>query len=724
MIGYDEERQLFHLKTEKFSYLMQVSEDGSLIHRYFGKRVEHYGLGHNPPKLDRSFSPGPFAKERTFSLDTLSLEYSSNGLGDFRTSAIELRSEAGVNLALKYQDHRQYRGKPRLPGLPSSYGNQEEVESLEIDLRDDCQDVTVTLFYYLFERANMLVRSVRVRAGARAVKLQKCLSLMLDLPARDFKIHSLTGRYAYEKERTLTKLQQGSYRISSVRGASGHAQTPFLALAAPDAGEDRGEVYSSHLVYSGNFQAFAEVGPLKTLRLGLGINDTGFAWHLAPHEEFYSPEAWISYTDAGFADMSQTSHRFIKEHLVRGTFQQELRPILLNNWEATYFDFSEEKLLALADKAREVGIELFVLDDGWFGERNSDTCSLGDWQVNSKKLPGGLKGLADELHQRGLKFGLWVEPEMISEDSDLYRQHPDWAVRAEGYAHTYSREQLVLDLSKAEVCDYLIDTLTELFKSARIDYVKWDMNRNITNIPAQFSNHEREEFHHRYMLGLYRILESLYQTFPHILFESCSGGGGRYDLGMLHYMPQTWTSDDTDAIARLSIQEGTSLIYPLITMGAHVSAVPNHQVGRITPLRTRGHVGMLGNLGYELDLTALGPKDLEEIAQQIKTYKEIRSTVQFGTFHRLETRSNNEHAYLILDEQQAVLTYIKTLAQPEAPLSQVRLKGLDPHALYTCEALGSSYYGDELMNIGLTLPYVQEDFYSLQYIFTKKGEKR
>ncbi|MGT2799692.1 alpha-galactosidase [Streptococcus marmotae] len=721
MIKFFAENRLFHLQTREFSYVMQVLENEQLVHRYFGKKVNHFGTGNKITYLDRAFAPSPISGDRTFSLEALSLEYSGNGLGDFRMASVELRNEFGVGLDLKFQTYRIYKGKFALEGLPSSFGSEDEVETLEIDLYDALTDVTVTLLYSVFESANFLARSVKITAGEHATTIEKCLSFTLDMPRKDFVVHSLMGRYAYEKEWTQTPLTSGRYEISSVRGASGHAQTPFLALADERITEDSGEIYSGHLVYSGNFKAFAETSPLHYTRWGIGLNDQAFSWRLEEHQSFQTPEALISYTDQGLAAMTQDSHNFIKYHLVRSPFVDKVRPILINNWEATYFDFTEEKILELAKVASQTGIELFVLDDGWFGRRNDDESSLGDWFVNRQKLPNGLGGLAQSINDLGMEFGLWFEPEMISINSDLYRKHPDWAIGITGRDPIYSREQLVLDLSQEQVCDYIIESVGSILESAPITYVKWDMNRNITSMPERLANNERYEFHHRYMLGLYRILEELTTRFPHILFESCSGGGGRNDLGMMYYMPQAWASDNTDAIGRLSIQEGTSLIYPVNSIGAHVSAVPNHQVGRVTPLETRGNIAMMGGaFGYELDLTSLEKEEIEEITEQVATYKSIRQTIQNGQFYRLARTSNTQSTiYVNEDRSQAVFTFVKILAQPEAPLIQVRLKGLDPEVQYSCSQLNETFYGDELMNIGLTMPSVQKDYFSVQYIFNK-----
>lgn len=718
MITYDAENRLFHLKSRQFSYVIQVLDNRQLVHRYFGKKVSTFSENNKVTYLDRAFSGNPTLADRSYSLDTLPLEYSSNGLGDYRTSSIDIASSFGTALDLKYHSHIIYEGKKSLEGLPSSYGEEAAIDSLDIVLEDTLNDLTLTLSYNLFAEQNMLARSVKVRTGQYPIQLNKVYSFILDLPSSDWTIHTLTGRYAYEKAWTRTPLPKGKYEIGSIRGASSHSATPFIALASQDVTETSGEVYSAHLIYSGNFKAFAETSPIQTTRWGIGLNDDKFSWQLESYSSFQSPEAILSYTDLGLTDMTHTSQNFVRHHICRGSFSHKPRPILINNWEATYFDFTEKKIFELAQVAKEAGIELFVLDDGWFGQRDSDNSSLGDWFENKTKLPNGLDGLAKSITDLGMAFGLWVEPEMISENSELYRKHPDWAIQIKDRSHTYSRGQLVLNLAKKEVCDYVISAVSKILHSANISYVKWDMNRNITNIPEDYSNANRDEFFHRYILGLYRILEELQSAFPDVLFESCSGGGGRYDLGMLSYMPQTWTSDNTDAISRISIQEGTSLIFPAITMGAHVSAVPNHQVGRLTPMETRANMAMLGNLGYELDLTLLSSDDLKQITSQVRTYKKIRDTVQFGDYYRLQKTTNYAaYNYVNQDQTQVVFTFVKILSQPEAPLIQIKLKGLNPNFKYYSEELEAAFYGDELMNIGLTIPYVQKDYFSVQYIF-------
>jgi alpha-galactosidase len=466
-------------------------------------------------------------------------------------------------------------------------------------------------------------------------------------------------------------------------------------------------------VYSGNFLAQVEVDQFRTARVSMGINPFDFTWLLESGESFQTPEVVMVYSDQGLNGMSQTYHELYRTRLARGSFRDRERPILINNWEATYFDFNEEKIMNIARTAAELGIELFVLDDGWFGERDDDRRSLGDWTVNRRKLPNGLDGLAKQVNELGLQFGLWIEPEMVSPNSELYRKHPDWCLHVPNRPRSEGRNQLVLDYSRQDVCDYMIETISNVLASAPITYVKWDMNRHMTEVGSAALPPERQrETAHRYMLGLYRVMEEITSRFPHILFESCSGGGGRFDPGILYYMPQTWTSDNTDAVSRLKIQYGTSLVYPISVMGAHVSAVPNHQVGRMTSLTMRGHVSMSGNFGYELDITKLTETEKQIIKEQVAFYKDVRRLVQFGTFYRLLSPfEGNEAAWMFVSEDQseALVAYFRVLAEANAPLSYLRLKGLDPNQDYEIEGLGV-YGGDELMYAGVALPYRLGDF--------------
>ena len=555
----------------------------------------------------------------------------------------------------------------------------------------------------------------------------RALSANVDFMYSDFDLIQLSGSWARERHIIRTPLRNGGQCVESRRGASSHAQNPFIALVSKDTTEDKGEVYGFNLVYSGNFLANVEVDMYSNTRTQIGINPFDFTWNLESGEEFQTPEVVMVYSPNGLTGMSHIYHDLYRERLCRGTHRDKERPILINNWEATYFDFNNEKITDIAKEASNLGIELFVLDDGWFGERNNDDCSLGDWFVNEEKLKGGLSSLVKDINEMGMQFGLWFEPEMISPKSKLYEEHPDWCIHIDGRVRSEARKQLILDLSREEVCNAVIEMLTNVLKSAPISYVKWDMNRNMTEIgSAAWSAKKQKEIAHRYMLGLYKILENITTNFPNILFESCSGGGGRFDGGMLYYMPQTWTSDDTDAIERLKIQEGTSLVYPASTMGSHVSAVPNHQVHRITPLHTRGVVAMAGSFGYELDVTKMTDEEKEEVKSQVEFYKDIRKTIQFGDLYRLKSAfDSNEAAWMNIskDGNNIVVSYVKKYAEANVLPKRLRLKALDENSLYEVSETGEVFGGDELMYIGLEIGELNGDYQARSWALRKIQEK-
>lgn len=710
----------FHLQANDTSYVMQIVRSGYLAHLYWGKKIRHYRESNPLQFFDRGFSPNPDPSDRTFSLDTLPQEYPAYGNTDFRTPAYQVQLENGSMISeLRYKTHWIYKGKPKLEGLPATYvENENEAETLEILLEDQLIGLHVTLLYTVYEKWNVITRSVRFdNNGSECIKLLRALSMNVDFPHADYEWLHLPGAWARERAVERRPLVSGTQSVESRRGASSHQHNPFIALLQKGANEDYGEVYGFSLVYSGNFLAQIEVDQFRTARVSIGINPFDFTWLLEPGESFQTPEVVMVYSDRGLNGMSKIYHQLYRTRLARGVYRDRERPILINNWEATYFDFNEEKILRLAKTAAELGIELFVLDDGWFGKRDNDRSSLGDWFVNKQKLPNGLEGLAKNINQMGMQFGLWIEPEMVSVDSELYRNHPDWCLHVPNRPRSEGRNQLVLDYSRKEVCDYIIQVVSDVLASAPISYVKWDMNRHMTEIGSAALPPERQrETAHRYMLGLYRVMEEITSRFPHILFESCSGGGGRFDPGMLYYMPQTWTSDNTDAVSRLKIQYGTSLVYPISAMGAHVSAVPNHQVHRITSLEMRGHVAMSGNFGYELDLTKLSEEEKAIVKQQVAFYKDIRRLVQFGTFYRiLSPFEGNETAWMFVaeDKSEAFVAYFRVLAEANAPLSFLRLKGLDPNKDYEITGSGEVYGGDELMYVGLNVPERRGDFISV-----------
>lgn len=720
-IFFDEAQGLFHLQSRNTSYIIQLVR-GYAAHAYFGAKLRRDGnLDELLTFKERaSFSPNPLPEDKSISLDTLPQEYPQYGTGDFRSPAYQVRLATGARATeLAYKSHRIIPGKPVLEGQPAVYVERKgEAETLELELFDTASGLTVYLSYTVFEDFDAIARSARIcNDSDEAIQIERALSASVDFADASYDALYLSGAWARERHVQRRRLAPGVTGISSRRGASSHQQNPFLALLRPDANERQGEVYGFSLIYSGNFTAEAEVEQFGTTRVSIGINPFEFTWKLAPGETFQTPEAVLVYSAEGLGGMSRTFHRLYRTRLCRGKFRDQERPILVNNWEATYFDFNADKIEAIAKEGSKLGIELFVLDDGWFGRRDSDNSSLGDWFEDHRKLPEGLGDLARRVKGTGLQFGLWVEPEMVSPDSDLYRAHPDWCLHVPGRRRTEARDQLVLDMSREDVRQYLYERLSNIFSSVPVSYVKWDMNRNMTEVGSAASPAERQgEIAHRYMLGLYELLERLTGEFPHILFESCSGGGGRFDPGMLYYMPQTWTSDDTDAVERLKIQYGTSIVYPVSTMGAHVSAVPNHQVERTTPLKFRGDVAMSGNFGYELDLTKFTDEEKDTAKHQIALYKEIRRLVQQGDLYRLQSPfEGNETSWMFVspDKNEALLFYFRVLAEPNGPLRSVKLEGLDPAKDYAVVGNGKVHGGDRLMSAGLSVASVHGDFSSM-----------
>lgn len=726
-IGYEKSKKTFHLKTKKTSYILKVLDSGHLCHLYWGKKLN---TNHIDYLLEKNLWGSFLANTDNigiFQLEAIAQEYPNYGVTDLRSPAIEIQFDDGTTTAdLRYEDYKIYKGKTSLKGLPSTYvENHNEADTLEIYLRDSLKNVKVILKYSVFEDFDAITKSVKiVNESEEEINILRALSANVDFKEDDFDFIHLSGAWARERHIVRTELRSGMQSIESRRGASSHAQNPFMALVRKGSQEDYGDVYGFSLVYSGNFLAAVEVDMYNKSRAQIGINPFDFNWLLEKGEEFQTPEAVLVYSPNGLRGMSHIYNDLYGKRLCRGKYRDKVRPILINNWEATYFDFNETNIKEIAKEASNLGMELFVLDDGWFGKRDDDKSSLGDWFVNEDKIKGGLGKLSKEINEMGLQFGLWFEPEMVSPESELYKKHPDWCIHVPGRNRSTARDQLILDLSRDEVCDYIIKAVSEVLESASISYVKWDMNRNMTEIGSLGLPAKRQrETVHRYMLGLYRILEEITTRFPDVLFESCSGGGGRFDPGMLYYMPQTWTSDDTDAIERLKIQFGTSLVYPSASMGCHVSAVPNHQVHRITTIETRGVVAMAGNFGYELNVTKLAVEEKEAIKDQVKLYKEIRETVQFGdVFRLLSPFESNEVAWMNIskDKSEIVVNYVKQYAEPNKWNRPLKLVGLEEESKY--EVVGEDIVlgGDELMNIGLIIPKLNGDYASKQWIIRKK----
>lgn len=723
-IRVDREKGIFHLQGESTSYILKVMPQGHLAHLYWGRSLEDQDLEYLLKHFDRDYRQDGENKDYTEKRDELPSEYPSYGMSDFRPPALELRNADGSSLVdLRFIESRVFPGKPGLEGLPAVYvESEDEAETLELTLADKQTGVEVVLLYTVFRHSDALARSARIcNRGQEAVRLEGALSMGIDFRDSGYHIISLSGAWGRERRLNRQPLKAGSFLIESTRGESSHQQSPFLALAEPDCNETSGSVYAFSLVYSGNFLARAEVDPYSTTRVLMGINPFDFSWLLEPGEDFQTPEVVMVHSYTGLGDMSRNYHKLYRTRLARGLWRDKERPVLVNNWEATYFDFDADKIVSIAKAGKEAGAELFVLDDGWFGHRDSDNSSLGDWFVYKEKLPLGLEDLAKRVNEEGLRFGLWFEPEMVSPDSELYRNHPDWCIHVQGRKRTEIRNQLVLDISRKDVRDYVVNGLIKLIKSCPIAYIKWDMNRPLTEMGSAALPPERQrELAHRYCLGVYDMMERVCSAFPEILFESCSGGGARFDPGVMYYMPQAWTSDNMDPLERLKIQWSTSLVFPASMMGAHVCSSPNHSTGRETPLATRAAVAMSGAFGYEVDLSQFSAEEMEEVRVQVAFFKEIRSLVQFGDFYRLrspyETREGS-WMYVSPDKREVFVMYCKIRNQTNPPVSVLKLDGLDRQYRYRivegfreglhplqakCEILG----GDFLMKAGLAVPRI------------------
>ncbi|MFV0344265.1 MAG: alpha-galactosidase [Anaerocolumna sp.] len=703
-------------------------KENYLAHGYFGKRIDLVNGQFNIERRERvAFSPTPDITDLTFSLDHLPQEYPSFGTSDFRTPAFEVTDSNGNSVSdMRYVEHNIYAGKNSLDGLPSCFDYENQTTTLDIILVDKYSGLKMILSYTVFNSLDVITRNVRfINEGDTDIYLNKVSSLSIDFPTNEYELIHLYGAWGKERHIERNKLLNGIQCFESKRGVSSHQHSPFLALVDTEATEDTGAVYGFNLVYSGNFQGLVEVDQFQTARLMLGINSFQFKWNLNVGESFQSPECVMVYSNNGLGQMSRTFHDLYRNNLVRSTFKDLPRPVVINNWEATYFDFHSEKLLEIAEKGKELGMEQFVLDDGWFGKRNDDTSSLGDWKVNTDKIPEGLKALSEKITNLGMGFGLWVEPEMISPKSKLYEAHPDWCIHVEDRPRTEARQQLVLDLSRKEVQDYIIQFMDELLTENKINYIKWDMNRPLTEIGSPSLNkNNKGELCHKYILGLYRVLEYITTKHSNVLFESCSGGGGRFDPGMFYYMPQAWTSDNSDAVERLKIQYGTSYMFPLIFMEAHISAVPNHQVFRSPKMKMRGDVAFFGNLGYEIDLTDLSKEDQLQIKEQTTNYKKIRSLMHFGDFYRLLNPFENiSCAWSVVskNKEEVIVGYYQTLVQPNDKIKYLKLKGLKKEAVYEVNELDISYTGSYLMEVGLVVPLIRGDYFSCLWTLSQQS---
>ena len=720
-INYLEKSRLFKLDTNNTSYVIGiVDEEGFLGHAYYGARIADDDVSYLMRIYENPKVPSVNNRDRSSFLDTFPTEFSGNNVGDYRESAIAVTDKNGASgIQLLYKGYRIIEGKPGIKGLPATFAGESKAMTLEIDVEDAALGMEGTLSYSIFEDSDAITRSVRIKNSSECtIYLDKLMSMCLDMDDNNYKMLMLHGSWARERHIEYRQIGYGKQSVSSTRGESSHQEHPFIALVGENTTQNTGEVYGFNFVYSGNFLAQVEKNQFDFLRVVMGIHPDNFRFKLEAGDEFCAPEVVMVYSNNGLGQMTRTYHDLYRNHLIRSPYLKKPRPVLINNWEATYFDFDNEKLLDIARTAKECGIEMLVMDDGWFGYRNDDNSSLGDWQVNEDKIKGGLKKLVDDVNAIGLKFGIWFEPEMISPDSDLYRAHPDWAIAIPDRIPCRSRNQYVLDLTRSEVRDYAYNCVANILKSANIEYVKWDMNRQLTDISSACLDKDRQgELMHRYVLAMYEMQERLITDFPNLLLENCSGGGARFDPGMFYYSPQIWCSDDTDAIERLSIQEGTALIYPLSTMGAHVSVCPNHTVGRNTPFETRGNVALAGTFGYELDVTKLSEEDKAAIPKQIDTYHKYNELIRLGDYYRLASYSKNNlydcYEVVSKDKSEALITFVQVLNQPNMHSINIKIDGLDDNKMYRIEGTDEVYRGLTLKNAGLLISRPWGDFQSM-----------
>ena len=716
-IQIDAEKKIFTLETDHTMYQMQADAYGVLRHLWYGAKTG-CDMSYLQDYPDVGFSGNIYAagNDRTYSLDTLPLEYAGAGVGDFRVPAVAaVHADGSSALDLRYYSHTVKPGKYGIEGLPAVYAAEDEAETLEVVLRDTASAVEVTLLYAVLPALDLVTRCARIRnLGETPVTLTKAASLCLDISRGSWEWVHFHGRHAMERQMERRLLFHGIQEIGSTRGTSSHHQNPTVLLCTPDCTETAGACIGAALVYSGSHQTRLECDQLGQVRMVMGIHPDLFRWELKAGDTFSTPEVMLSYSDTGLETLSHHFHQAIREHICRGKYQLAERPVLINNWEATYFGFDTEKILHIAEEAARLGVDMLVLDDGWFGKRDDDCSGLGDWFVNETKLSGGLHDLVEKIKGMGMRFGIWFEPEMISEDSDLYRKHPDWAIRIPDRAPMRSRYQLVLDMANPEVQEYLFRVMSDVLHSADISYVKWDMNRSISDWYTRTLPADRQgEMPHRYVLGLYALLERLTAAFPDVLFEGCSGGGGRFDAGMLYYCPQIWCSDDTDAYERTKIQYGTSFFYPVSAVGSHVSTVPNHQTGRITPFETRGTVAMAGSFGYELDLNLLSDGEKQEVAEQIRQFKTYGPLIHNGKYYRLTNPMAEDAAlweFAAQDGSEVLVQGMLFHAEANVLRRTVQLRGLDAEKRYRLDGTEQVYTGAALMAGGVLLPKAWGDY--------------
>lgn len=712
-ITFNEITRIFTLTTAHTTYQMQADAQGYLLHLYYGARTAgemDYLLNYG----DRGFSgnPNSAGSDRTYSLDALPQEYPSLGTGDFRNYALNIENADGSQCCNPvYITHEIAAGKYTLKGLPFVRAEENEAETLKIILEDPVTKVELHLLYGVLEKEDIITRSVIIKnAGKAPVTVKKAQSACLDFLHGDYDLIKFYGRHAMERNMERMPVSHESTRIGSRRGTSSHQYNPGVILAGKNTNEDSGSCYGMLFVYSGNFLVEAEKDQYDQTRIQMGLTDELFAYPLEAGAEFIAPEVILSYTNKGLSRLSKQYHHCIMNHICQGKYVHANRPVLINSWEAAYFDFTGDTIVELAKEAKALGIDMVVMDDGWFGKRNDDNSSLGDWYVNEEKLGGTLTKLIERVNAEGVKFGIWIEPEMVSEDSDLYREHPDWAITIPGRKPVRSRNQLVLDFSRKEVRDEIFKRICAVLDQGNVEYIKWDMNRSLADIYAPNVTYD-------YVLGVYDFLEKLTNRYPDILIEGCSGGGGRFDAGMLYYTPQIWCSDNTDAINRTRIQYGTSFFYPVAAMGSHVSAVPNHQTGRVTSMHTRGVAAMSGTFGYELNPALLNAKEKAEIRAQLAQYREYQELIREGDYYRLSNPfQDNFAAWMVVsdDRSKALVSVIRLTAEANPPAAYVTLKGMEEDAFYREKTTGKVYPGAALMEAGILLPAAVSEYEAYQ----------
>jgi len=727
-IIYCEKDRTFTLQTKNTTYQMQVDRYGFLLHLYYGKKTDGC-MDYLLTYYDRGFSGNPYdaGEDRTYSMDTLPQEFPCYGNGDFRSTAFAVENADGsMSCDLRYKSHKIFDGKYNLEGLPAVYASEQEAQTMEILMEDPVTGVKVVLLYGVLPAQDIITRSVCVKnESSGKIYLNKIESASLDFLYGDYELLTFYGRHAMERNVQRVPVVHGTQKIGSVRGTSSHQYNPMMILAEKETTEDKGNCYAMSFVYSGCFQGEVLKDQLNQTRMMLGLQEEAFRYPLEAGEMFQAPEVILSYSSEGMNRLSQNLHHCIRQHICRGKYKEEIRPILINSWEAAYFDFTGDTIYELAKAAKEVNIDMLVMDDGWFGKRDDDNSGLGDWFVNEKKLGGTLGNLIKRINDLGVKFGIWIEPEMVSEDSDLYRKHPDWALTVPGRNPVRSRNQLVLDFSRKEVVDEIYDQICKVLDQGNIEYVKWDMNRSLMDVYSSVTRDQGRVLHD-YVLGLYDFLERLVQRYPNLLIEGCSGGGGRFDAGMMYYTPQIWCSDNTDAIDRLRIQYGTSFSYPVSVVGSHVSAVPNHQTGRKTPLHTRGVVAMSGTFGYELNLMKLSEEEKQEIREQIAEYKSYAPIIQNGLYYRLSDPTTEEICaweFVHTDEKEqskVLLNIVMQVIHGNMTVNYVKLQGLEETAVYREEKSGKRYTGAALMYGGMPLPIEPGEYQAYQYCFVKE----